>query len=89
MSQVNLHFAKTHLSRLIQQAMSGEEVILARAGTPLVRLVPVDGPPPARTLGLDAGQLVIADDFDAPLSDLEAALHGEDDPYGDDKPVPS
>lgn len=77
MSQVNLHFAKTHLSRLIQQALSGEEVILARAGTPLVRLVPVDGPVPERTLGLDAGKIVIADDFDAPLPEFEATFYGE------------
>lgn len=79
MSQVNLHFAKTHLSRLVQEALSGKEVILARAGTPLVRLVPVDGPPPKRTLGMDAGQIVLADDFNAPLPDLESAFYGDDE----------
>ncbi len=79
MSQVNLHFAKTHLSRLVQEALTGKEVILARAGTPLVRLVPVDGPPPQRTLGMDAGQIVLADDFNAPLSDLESAFYGDDE----------
>lgn len=79
MSQVNLHFAKTHLSRLIQQALSGEEIILARAGTPLVRLVPVDGPAPERTLGLDAGKVILADDFNAPLPEFEAAFYGEDE----------
>ncbi len=48
--QVNLHDAKTHLSRYVDQALGGEEVVIARAGRPLVRLVPVDevAPPPRR-----------------------------------------
>lgn len=63
---VNVHEAKTHLSRLLERVVHGEEVIIARAGTPVARLVPFR-PSRMRALGLDAGRLVIADDFDAPL----------------------
>ena len=63
--QVNVLEAKTHLSRLLDRAVAGEEVVIARAGRPLVRLVPVVGQP--RELGTLAGKGWIADDFDAPL----------------------
>ncbi len=53
--QVNLHDAKTHLSRYVDQALAGEEVVIARAGKPLVRLVPLMGEPPPRRLGFLAG----------------------------------
>jgi prevent-host-death family protein len=49
--QVNLHDAKTHLSRYVDQALDGEEVVIARAGKALVRLVPVDDTPRQRELG--------------------------------------
>ena len=63
---VNVHEAKTHLSRLLERVIHGEDVIIARAGTPVARLVPFR-PTRARALGLDAGRVAIADDFDAPL----------------------
>lgn len=63
---VNVHEAKTHLSRLLERVTRGEEVVIARAGTPVARLVPYR-PTRARALGLDAGRVVIAEDFDAPL----------------------
>ena len=63
---VNVHEAKTHLSRLLERVIHGEEVIIARAGTPVARLVAFQ-PSRARALGLDAGRVVIASDFDAPL----------------------
>jgi len=53
--QVNLHDAKTHLSRYVDQALAGEEVVIARAGKPLVRLMPVAADPPPRRLGFLAG----------------------------------
>jgi prevent-host-death family protein len=53
---VNIHEAKTHLSRLIEQAAAGQEVIIAKAGRPMVRVVPVDPPPARRPLGFMAGE---------------------------------
>ena len=67
--EVNVHEAKTHLSRLLEQAMSGEEVIISRSGKPLVRLTPVISAPVERKLGTAKGLFVVPDDFDAPLSD--------------------
>jgi prevent-host-death family protein len=57
--QVNLHDAKTHLSRYVEQALDGEEVVIARAGKPLVRLVPVDETPRQRELGFLQGSAVL------------------------------
>lgn len=67
MQTVNLHAAKTHLSRLVDQAAAGEEIVIAKAGKPVAKLVPLDRPRPRRVLGLLAGQLHVPDDFDAPL----------------------
>jgi prevent-host-death family protein len=53
---VNIHEAKTQLSRLLEQAAQGREVVIARAGKPVARLVPVQPPPATRTLGFLAGQ---------------------------------
>jgi prevent-host-death family protein len=70
MSTVNVHAAKTHLSRLIDEAAAGGEVIIAKAGKPLVRLVPLAPPGrPKRRLGVLAGRASVPDDFDAPLPD--------------------
>jgi prevent-host-death family protein len=71
MRTVNIHAAKTHLSRLIDDVATGEEVIIARAGRPVARLVPLQHPaPPARRqLGTLRGKLRIPDDFDDPLPD--------------------
>jgi prevent-host-death family protein len=74
-SVVNVHEAKTHLSRLLERVARGEEIVIARAGTPVARLVPVDAQ--ARQLGLDRGRVTIAEDFDAPLpADVLADLEG-------------
>jgi prevent-host-death family protein len=64
---VNIHEAKTHLSRLLADVAAGEEIVIAKAGKPVARLVPVTGQRPDRVLGVDAGCVVINDDFDAPL----------------------
>lgn len=63
---VNVHQAKTHLSRLLDDVAHGEEIVIAKAGKPVARLVPVDSPR-ERVLGGDKGLVVIANDFDAPL----------------------
>lgn len=67
MQQVNIHHAKTHLSELIAAAERGEEVVIARANRPAVRLVPVTTALSERTPGLQRGALKMVDDFDAPL----------------------
>jgi prevent-host-death family protein len=78
MSTVNIHAAKTHLSRLVEQAAAGEEIIIAKSGTPLAKLGPL-GPPnrKKRRLGILAGRLKVPTDFDAPLpSDILDAFEG-------------
>ena len=76
--EVNIHEAKTHLSRLLQKVAEGEEVTIARAGVPVARLVPVEVKKNVRPLGIARGQIWVADDFDAPLpDDLLAAFEGE------------
>ncbi|MGI8844000.1 MAG: type II toxin-antitoxin system Phd/YefM family antitoxin [Gemmatimonadaceae bacterium] len=63
----NIHEAKTHLSRLLERALQGEEIVIARSGVPIVRLVPVVQAPRERILGTETGRLIVADDFDEPL----------------------
>ncbi len=64
MSVVKVHEAKAQLSRLIEDALSGEEVIIARRNKPLVRLVPVEQEQSSRVIGSARGRIVIAPDFD-------------------------
>ncbi len=64
---VNVHEAKTHLSRLLRRVSTGEEIVIAKGGKPIARLVPVDLPR-ARVLGSDEGRFVVPADFDAPLA---------------------
>ncbi len=67
---VNLHAAKTHLSRLVDDAVAGKEVVIGKAGKPMVRLVPVRASKPRRGgFGELKGTVWISDDFDAPLPD--------------------
>ena len=63
----NIHEAKTHFSKLIEKARLGEEVIVAKAGKPVVRLVPVDAPKKNRQPGSARGLFTMSDDFDDPL----------------------
>jgi prevent-host-death family protein len=75
--EVNIHEAKTHLSRLLQRVADGEEVTIARAGVPVARLVAIEPKKKTRPLGFARGKVWIADDFDAPLpDDLLAAFYG-------------
>ena len=73
--QVNIYEAKTRLSELVEQAHAGETVIIAKAGTPMAKLVPLDAGPKRKIVyGLLKGQIEIADDFDTPMSEEELAL---------------
>ena len=75
METVNIHEAKTHLSRLIERILLGEEIIIAKAGNPIARLVPYT--PPKRRIvppGAMKGEIWIADDFDAPVNDMFECL---------------
>ena len=73
---VNLHAAKTHLSRLVDEAVDGKDIVIAKAGKPMVRLVPV-APKRRRTgYGDLKGRIWISDDFDAPLPDEMLRLFG-------------
>jgi prevent-host-death family protein len=69
MTQMNVHEAKTHLSKLLDQAIAGEEVVIMRSGKPLVRLTPVETAPSPRTLGTAKGDFIVPDDFNEPLPD--------------------
>jgi prevent-host-death family protein len=91
--EVNVHHAKTHLSRLIAAAESGEEVIIARAGKPAVKLVVVT--PPARKSrkhlrGSGIGKIWVADDWDSDETNLaiQKLFEGDDDDliYPESKP---
>lgn len=64
---VNMHYAKTHFSRLVSRATSGEEVIIAKNGKPLLKLTPVQGAEGMRTPGLSKGAATVSEDFADPL----------------------
>jgi prevent-host-death family protein len=65
----NIHDAKTNLSRIVDDVAAGAEVIIAKAGKPMARLVPIDLPMKAKKLGLLKGKIKVAEDFNAPLDD--------------------
>ena len=78
MPQVNLYDAKTQLSRLVDRAAAGEEIVIAKGGRPLARLVPLAARTAPRRLGLRAQDVTLGPDFDAPLPDaLQRAFDGE------------
>jgi prevent-host-death family protein len=64
MKTVNIHEAKTHLSRLVDEAAKGEPFVIAKAGKPLVKVVPLADPDQPRRLGFVVGDYAIPDDFD-------------------------
>jgi prevent-host-death family protein len=77
METVNLYQAKTKLSQLVERAAEGEDIVIAKAGRPLVRLVPVAQRSMQRPLGLLASQVIIGPDFDDPLPDeMQLAFEG-------------
>jgi len=64
---INIHDAKTHLSRIVEDVAAGAEVVIAKAGRPMARLVPLESPAGSKSLGQLQGRLVVPDDFNAPL----------------------
>jgi prevent-host-death family protein len=77
MEIVNSYEAKSQLSKLIQRALNGERIVIARAGEPLVELTPYKKPS-RRTGAPWRGKIKMADDFDAPMPELEEAIYGAD-----------
>ena len=71
MLQVNVHEAKTNLSKLIQKVVDGEEVVIAKGNQPIIKLVLIENLKPKRRLGTAKGKIKISDDFDAPLEDFK------------------
>ena len=82
MKTVNIHEAKTHLSRLIEGAANGEPFVIAKAGKPMVKVVAVEteiAPKPKRRLGFMKGQFTIPDDFDTMgQEEIERMFYGEE-----------
>jgi prevent-host-death family protein len=70
---INIHEAKTHLSRIIDEVAAGGEVIIAKAGKPMARLTSLSGEPRPKKLGLLKGKLKVPDDFNEPLDDATIA----------------
>ena len=81
MTKVNIHEAKTHFSKLLRRVSAGEEIVIARGGTPVARLVPMEGMPRSRTLGLYRGRIQVSQDFDDALpEDVLDEFEGEQSP---------
>jgi prevent-host-death family protein len=74
---VNIHEAKTHLSRLVERAEGGEEIVIARAGKPAAKLIPFTDERVERVPGRLRGQIAIRGDFDELPANLAAAFRGE------------
>lgn len=87
MLTINIHEAKTHLSRFIEKAAAGEEIIIAKAGKPIAKLVPLQSLPSSRNLGIFRGKLNVPEDFDDPLPE-DVALQFQDgviEPISEDR----
>lgn len=76
MVTVNIHEAKTHLSKLVDRAVKGESFVIAKAGKPLVKVAPLDAPAAPRRLGFLAGEIAVPKDFDRMGASEIAALFG-------------
>ncbi|MBL0162707.1 MAG: type II toxin-antitoxin system prevent-host-death family antitoxin [Xanthomonadales bacterium] len=79
MQSINIHEAKTHLSRLVEKAAKGESFVIAKAGNPMVKVTALDVPDQSqiRRIGFLSGQIEVPDDFDRMGEDEVAALFGE------------
>ncbi len=72
MTIYNIHEAKTHFSKLLERVLNGEEIVIAKAGIPIARLLPFDqNDHSERIPGIDKGKLVIKPDFDLPLAEFD------------------
>jgi len=75
---VNIHEAKTHLSRLVEQAAKGHEFVIAKAGKPMVRVIPIEAPSAKRQLGFLAGKGVVTADLKKDFAaDIESMFYGD------------
>jgi antitoxin (DNA-binding transcriptional repressor) of toxin-antitoxin stability system len=79
MKIVNIHEAKTQLSRLIEEAVGGESFVIARAGRPLVKVTALDAPPALQRLDFMAGEIEVPEDFDLMGASEIETLFGIDD----------
>ncbi|HEX7238792.1 MAG TPA: type II toxin-antitoxin system Phd/YefM family antitoxin [Longimicrobiaceae bacterium] len=77
MQLVNIHAAKTNLSRLIERAQAGEDIVIARNNEPVVRLVPIQAREPRRQRGSLEGQVIVPDSFFEPLPPEELDVWGQ------------
>jgi prevent-host-death family protein len=81
MRTVNIHEAKTHLSRLVERAANGEAFVIAKAGKPMVKVVPLDSPSAGEKtsrIGFMKGQIKVPDDFDTMMADeIEVMFYGK------------
>lgn len=81
METINIHEAKTHLSRLVEEAAKGKPFIIAKAGKPMVKVVPLDAPEAVakRRLGMLEGQFEVPDDFDTMFEEeIEKMFYGDE-----------
>jgi prevent-host-death family protein len=78
MSTVNIHEAKTQLSKLVDRAAKGKSFVIAKAGKPLVKVTALDAPVKPQRMGFLAGEIRVPDDFDTMGADAIAALFGAD-----------
>ena len=76
MSAINIHEAKTHLSKLVDQAAKGKPFVIAKAGKPLVKVTALDAPATPKRLGFLAGEIEVPDDFDSMGTEAIAKLFG-------------
>jgi len=76
MSTVNIHEAKTHLSKLVDQAVKGKPFVIAKAGKPLVKVTALDAPTAPQRLGFLSGEIAVPDDFDTMGAEAIARLFG-------------
>jgi prevent-host-death family protein len=81
---VNIHEAKTHLSRLLERVQRGERITIAKAGRPIAVLGPIEGAAGKRPIGLDRGRVVIHANFDDPMPEWDPDYSHADDPLRDD-----
>ena len=71
MTIFNIHEAKTHFSKILKRVMSGEEIVIAKAGKPVAHILPIDADKSPRIPGNDAGKVIIRADFNAPLPEFD------------------
>lgn len=74
MNTINIHEAKTHLSKLLDRVTAGEEIVIAKNGKPVAKLIPIEDIPPRTGLGMDAGKVWLADDFNELPADIGEAF---------------